>query len=292
MMDSPSFQRGWSPFLYLIIAIFAVSCSAILIRLTHTSPIVIAFYRQTFSAIMLLPFVNRDPEVVLSRKNYMLLIVSGLFLALHFAAWITGLTYTTVARATLFVDLQPIWAAILGAILLKERLSVVEALAVLLVSIGGIFSVGSHWKEGGTSLLGDGLSAAGGIAGACYLLIGRKVRSEISWLRYMFSVYYFSAIWLLLFHLALFRSFPVPYQKDLVWIVAMALIPSILGHGLFNAAIRKLKAYVVNAAFLGEPVLATFFAYLLFRETPDPSYYMGATLVLTGLLILFLRQRR
>jgi drug/metabolite transporter (DMT)-like permease len=175
---------------------------------------------------------------------------------------------------------------------LKERLSPLEVFAVLLVTFGGIVTVGAHWTEGGSGILGDALSIIGGVAGACYLLIGRSVRSKISWLRYMYSVYYFSAAWLLLFHLAMFRRFPVPFEKDLIWILAMALVPSILGHGLFNAAVRRLKAYVVNAAFMGEPVLATFLAYLLFREVPDRFFYAGAALIFTGLLILFLRQRR
>ncbi|HJZ10665.1 MAG TPA: DMT family transporter [Acidobacteriota bacterium] len=285
-------QSIWRLFLYLILAVFAVSTSAILIRLTQTSPIVIAFYRQAFSAVMILPFLNREPETVLSRRSYILLVLSGLFLAIHFATWITGLQYTSVARATLFVDLQPIWAVILGRIFLKETLSLLEVFAVALVTAGGILTVGWQWGDAGTGRFGDILAACGGVAGACYLLIGRKVRAEISWLRYMYSVYYLSAIWLLLFHILLYRRFPVPIEQDLIWIIAMALVPSILGHGLFNVVIRHMKAYIVNAAFLGEPVLAAALAYLIFGEAPDRAYYFGAVIIFSGLFILFLRQRR
>ncbi len=283
-------ERG-KPFLYLVIAICAVSCSAVLIRLTHTPPLVIAFYRQIFSALMLLPFVRAESDQTIQRKDYRLLILSGLFLALHFGTWITGLSYTSIARATLFVDLQPVWAAILGAIFLRERLNGIEILAVCVVTLGGILSIVPRWGSGTTTFTGDVLALCGGIAGAGYFLIGRGVRSRISWLRYVFAVYSFSGLWLLIFCVCFYRTLPLPADRDLIWIVLMALVPSLIGHGLFNLAIRKLKAFVVNAAFFGEPVLATMLAYFLFGESPDRYFYFGAGVIFTGLFLLFKSQR-
>lgn len=250
-----------------------------------------AFYRQLFSVLLLLPFVRNDSPHALTTHEKIYLGFSGLFLALHFATWITGLRYTSVARATLFVDLQPIWAAVLGAFLLGEKLSLIEVAGVLIVFLGGILSAGPHWSEGFSSLKGDLLSIAGGLAGACYFLIGRKIRRAISWSRYMVSVYFISAMWIFLFHVGLDHTLPAPASQDILWIVLMALIPSLLGHGLFNLIIRRLKAYVVNAAFFGEPVLATILAYLLFREIPDRFFFWGALLIFCGLFLIFYQQR-
>ena len=71
----------------------------------------------------------------------------------------------------------------------------------------------------------------------------------------------------------------------------MALIPSLAGHGLFNLAIREVKGYVVNAAFMGEPVIATIFAYWLFHEKPDSYFYYGGAFVFAGLALLFYKNR-
>jgi drug/metabolite transporter (DMT)-like permease len=283
-------MKNIRPFLYLILAIFAVSFSAILVRLSGSSPLIIAFYRQAFSALLVLPFLNREEHPPLPAKDYFLLIFSGLFLALHFATWITGLTYTTVARATLLVDLQPLWAAMLGWFILRERVSLLEGAAIALVVAGGAVAIASNWTPG-AGRTGDVLALIGGFTGACYFLIGRRMRNEISWVRYMFSVYSFSAAWLLLFSFLLFRSFPLPLQSDLPWIFAMAVIPSLAGHGLFNLAIRQVKGYVVNAAFMGEPVIATVLAYRLFHEKPDAYFYYGAALVFAGLALLFYENR-
>src|SRR5262249_12062104 len=149
--------------------------------------------------------------------------------------WITSLFYTTVARATLFVDLQPIWASILGVFFLKERLTLREIAGVALVTIGGITTVAGNWHSGDAARVGDLLALSGGVAGAAYLLIGRKLRLAIPWARYMFAAYGISAGWLFFFTIVLSHgTFPRPIETDLLWIALMAIGPGILGHGLIN----------------------------------------------------------
>ena len=276
-----------TPGLLLIIAVFSVSVSAILIRFSISPPLIVALYRQLFCAVLFLPFAQRVAWPSMERREILLLILSGFFLALHFGSWITSLLYTSVARATLLVDLQPIWAAILGALFLKERLSGKEIFAILLVTAGGILSVSKELFQGSPSLTGDTFAVIGGMAGAAYFLIGRALRNRISWTHYMFGVYGISAAWLLVINLLLVHKFPVPQQHDLLWIFLMSLVPGILGHGLLNLSLRYFKTYVVNTALLGEPVLATVFAFLFFHEIPQPHFYAGAALVLTGLLLIF-----
>jgi drug/metabolite transporter (DMT)-like permease len=275
------------PSLLLIIAVFSVSVSAILIRFSISPPLIVALYRQLFCAVLFLPFAQRISWPPLERREIVLLILSGFFLALHFGTWITSLLYTSVARATLLVDFQPVWAAILASIFLKERLSGKEIFAIVLVTAGGILCVSKEIFETSPSLIGDAFAVIGGMAGATYFLIGRALRNKISWTHYMFAVYGISAAWLLIINLLLVHKFPVPQQRDLFWIFLMVLIPGITGHGLLNLSLRYLKTYVVNTALLCEPILATIFAFLFFHEIPEPHFYAGATIVLIGLFLVF-----
>lgn len=276
------------PSLLLIIAVFSVSVSAILIRFSVSPPLIVALYRQLFCAILFLPFAQRISWPTLEKREIFLLMLSGFFLALHFGTWIISLLYTSVARATLLVDLQPIWAAILASVFLKERLSGKEIFAILFVTAGGILCVSTEIFDASPSLIGDAFAVIGGMAGAAYFLIGRALRNKISWTHYMFVVYGISAVWLLVINLLLVHKFPVPQQRDLFLIFLMALIPGIMGHGLLNLSLRYFKTYVVNTALLAEPVLATIFAFLFFHEIPQPHFYPGAAIVLIGLLLIFI----
>ncbi|HSE39787.1 MAG TPA: DMT family transporter, partial [Acidobacteriota bacterium] len=211
----------------LIIGVFSIAVSSILVRLTTSSPFIIALYRQLFCAALFLPFVQRTPWPELSVKEKGLLVLSGFFLAIHFLSWITSLLFTTVARAALFVDLQPIWGAIFAAVFLKERLTVKEVLAILTVTVGGFLSVSNELFIGAPSIFGDALALLGGISGAAYFLIGRGIRNRISWTHYMFSVYAISSAWLLMFNLAIDHRLPVPAERDILWIFLMAVGPGI-----------------------------------------------------------------
>ena len=284
-------DKNLKPTIILITAILSVSVSSILIRLCATPPLVIAFYRQSFCLLFFLPFIGRDRRPVLSRRDYFLLAVSGFFLALHFATWISSLSYTTVAHATLFVDLQPVWAAVLGTLFLRETLGPLEILAVAVVTTGGVLIMGTGWAKPGGMLIGDLLALAGGMAGAVYLLIGRFIRHRISWARYMYSVYYISAAWLLVFSILFHGRLPYAELRDLPLLIVMALVPGIGGHGLMNLSLRHFKAYVVNTALLGEPVLATIFALFLFHEVPEAYFYAGAFFVIAGLVAVFRLQK-
>jgi drug/metabolite transporter (DMT)-like permease len=290
-MDSIENQPKISPSLLLIIAVFSVSVSAILIRFSISPPLIVALYRQLFCAVLFLPFAQRTSWPTLERREIFLLILSGFFLALNFAAWITGLLYTSVARATLLVDLQPIWAAILASVFLKERLSGKEIFAILFVTAGGILCISKEIFEASPSLIGDAFALIGGMAGAAYFLIGRSLRNKISWTHYMFVVYGISTAWLLVINLLLVHKFPVPQQHDLFLILLMAVIPGIMGHGLLNLSLRFFKTYMVNTALLGEPVLATILAFFFFHEIPEPHFYAGAAVVIVGLFLIF-RERR
>jgi drug/metabolite transporter (DMT)-like permease len=68
-------------------------------------------------------------------------------------------------------------------------------------------------------------------------------------------------------------------------LLLMAIVPHLLGHGALNWAVRHLPAYLVSLTALGEPILATLYAFLLFGEVPAPLIYPGALLIGTGVFL-------
>ena len=115
----------------LLTAILAVSTSSIFIRFAqHDAPsLVIAALRLSCAALLLAPLVwmrHREELLNLTRKEILLGVISGLFLAAHFGTWISSLEYTTVASSVVFVSTGPLWVAILSPILLDERLRQID----------------------------------------------------------------------------------------------------------------------------------------------------------------------
>jgi len=67
-------------------------------------------------------------------------------------------------------------------------------------------------------------------------------------------------------------------------LLALAIVPQILGHSAFNWAIRHVAPVYVSVAMLGEPIGATLLAWAVLGERPGLIAIVGGTLILTGIL--------
>jgi len=82
---------------------------------------------------------------------------------------------------------------------------------------------------------------------------------------------------------------PFPPRTWLVFL-ALALVPTIGGHGLVNKALRSLPAPTVGLFLLGEPLGASLLALVVFGEAPGPWTLAGGAVVLAALVLVAVRR--
>ena len=299
-----------SPFVVLVLGIFAVSTSAIMIRLAQreANSIVVAAYRLTFASLILLPFAwgKREELRRLSRGQSGLILLSGAFLAVHFAAWISSLAFTTVASSVVLVTTTPLWVGLLSPLVLRERLDARIWIGLLTALVGGILVGGSEAcrfdagvltcpdLEGffqGRAFLGNMLALVGAFMAAGYMLVGRRLRPTLSLVSYISTVYGTAA--LLLAIMALFSGekltgFSAPTY---LWFLGLALVPQLLGHTSYNYALGYLPAAFVSVAVLAEPIGSSLLAVLVLGEIPTPLEVLGGVIILAGIGISTWKQK-
>lgn len=282
-----------SPYLTLSLAVLFVSFGAILVRLAAAPPLAVSFYRVALASLVLLPFAAGDARrswPALGRRRGLLLVTAGLALALHFATWIASLSYTTVASSVLLVNTAPLFAIVLSRLFLHERPSRTVLLAIPVAFTGAALIAFGDWTGSPGSLLGNGLAVAGAVTVALYQVIGRGLRDALPLNAYVLGVWGTAALALA----GLARGFGVllgGYPKR-TWLlfVALALVPTIGGHGLVNKSLRFLPAPTVGLFLLGEPVIASLLAWLLFTEVPGPWTLAGGAIVLAALGVVLARR--
>ena len=76
------------------------------------------------------------------------------------------------------------------------------------------------------------------------------------------------------------------------WLILMALVPHLLGHGALNWAVRLLPAYLASLMVLAEPAMASLYALLLFGEVPALMLVPGAVLIAAGVALAFRAESR
>jgi drug/metabolite transporter (DMT)-like permease len=294
-----------SPIIVITIGIFAVSTASIFIRFAQeeASSLVIAAWRLTVASIILFPVAatrHKRELTSLQRGDLLLALLSGIFLAAHFGTWITSLQYTSVASSVVLVSTIPLWVALLSPFTIKEPIKKAVWVGLALTLIGVVvvaindtctISAGKMTCPNfsdflhGQAFIGDLLAVAGAIAGAGYLLIGRKLRAQMSLVGYISVVYGMAAVVLLITALAagekLFGYSPMIY----LWMILLAIIPQLIGHSTFNWALGYLSAAFVSITLLGEPIGSTILAYFILDEIPTPFKLFGGALILAGIYI-------
>lgn len=270
----------------LVVAVLAVGCSAIIIRLSEAPALVLSFYRLALSVVLLaIPALLREREALrrLNRRDWLVLAASALSLALHFYVWIESLNYTTVASSTVLVTSSPFIVLALGYWLLGERTNRIGLVAMIIGVVGAVMVGWGDFRVSGSALFGDVLAFLGAVTVSGYTIAGRFARQKMSATLYSTVVYALAAafLWLLM----LPQRIPLaPYPaREWVLFAALAVIPTILGHTIFNWALRWVSATTVSMSTLGEPVVATVLAWLLFREEPGWATIVGGILLLAGI---------
>lgn len=283
-----------NPYFILILSVLSVSTSSIFVRFSDAPSMIISAYRMLFTVLMIAPVVlvrHRDELMQIKGHDVLYAAASGFFLALHFATWITSLKLTTVAASTVLVQTSPIFVVAGSCILFKEKINKASLIGVLIAIAGSILVGIMDFKIGGIGLFGDFLALAGAFFVAGYLLIGRVLRKRITLLPYTFIVYSSCTLFLLLG--CFFMDIPLySYApKNYAIFFALAFFCTLLGHTVFNWALKYLPAYSVSVCSLFEPVGATFLAFLFLSEIPGFMQVCGQILVLAGLYIFIKKSK-
>jgi drug/metabolite transporter (DMT)-like permease len=273
------------PYIVVLLGVLSVSASSVLFKFATAEPLVVAFYRLAFSVLLLgAPLLWRKREKI-DRRDLWLSVISGLFLAAHFATWFFSLTMTSIASSTVLVSMQPFLVVLYGYLVGAERTNGRALVAVGLTVVGAILIGWGDFALDPRALLGDVLAFLGAVAVTGYLLIGRQVRQRMSAIAYSVVVYSAATVALLIAALA-WGSPLTGFAPGNWWVfVALAVFPTIFGHTLFNWALKYLPASVISVNILGEPVGATLLAWLIWGTAPGPVTLLGGFLLLVGIAL-------
>jgi drug/metabolite transporter (DMT)-like permease len=278
------------PSVGLAVAILAISTGAILVRLSDAPSSVAAFYRVLFTTLPLLPLAAwryRDAFARIGRRDLAFATLSGVFLAVHFAAWFESLAWTSVAASVTLVQSQPLFVAVGSWALLSERLGTRTVVGIL-VAVAGIVTMSMGDFLGGVlvgpaPLYGNALALLGAVMAAGYVLAGRSLRQRVPLVPYVVVVYSVCAVVLL--GIVLAQGAPLTGYAGREWLLfaGLALGPGLFGHTVINWALAHLESSLVSVSLLGEPIGSTILALVVLSESPTAFAVGGGAIVLLGI---------
>lgn len=290
-----------SPYWVLGIALLGISFAGPLVKLSSADPIAIAVWRLGFAlavvAALLVATGQWKEFRRITSQELTLASLGGVSLALHFWAWNASVHLTTIAASVTLVSLQPAVVAGISALLIREAPSLRQSAGIGIAILGAVIiaapDLNAGLAGGNRPLLGNLLALSAALTAGIYYTIGRKLRMNLGVWSYVAVVY--GAAFLTLVAIGLARGVRLGPQppREIAIFVALALLPTILGHTGMNWALKLLPAFVVNLTVLGEPVGATLLGALIpsIAQIPTVSTFVGGAVVLAGVIIATTGQR-
>jgi drug/metabolite transporter (DMT)-like permease len=259
----------------------------------------VADSRLILATLVLTPLTLRRHGAALRKldwRSIMLIITSGIFLAIHFAAWVSSLEYTSVLISVVMVTTSPVWVGILEVFVLRLRLNSGIIIGIVITIVGSVLLAlpqsGQGMSVGNTELIGGGLALLGAITFSVYMIIGSKMRDRLPLLAYLWGVYGTAAIVLLIAVAFTGASFTGHSTNAYILLLLITIFPQLIGHSSMNYALAYLSATYISVATQLEPIGSAVVAYFVLSETPTGLQIFGSAIILAGVLVATLNPVR
>ncbi|MFC0428434.1 DMT family transporter [Chryseobacterium scophthalmum] len=263
------------------VAVMSLATGGIFVKLSSLQPINTAFYRILISLFFLFPFVYKNLRKI-DRKSYIIILCSGIFLAIDLILWNKSFLLTSVANANLFVNLVPFTTIPLSYFLFKERPSSNFLFGLVICILGiGVLMFGK-FQVSAEGFQGDFLAFLASIFYGFFLLSVYKVRSKVDAPTLMF-ISGLGSIPILAVAAEFSENIMLPSSTHEWYILlGLALCSQIFGQGLLSYCLGKINILLSSVIILSQPVFAAIYAYFIFKETLSIQELGGIIIILFG----------
>ena len=276
----------------LFIALLSVSTSPIIAKsLVGVPAISISFWRMCIGSFLLWIYSSYNNQGKMKdQSNYFRTAIAGILLGLHFALFFGSIKLTLVSNATFLGTLAPLFTLLLELIVLKRKFSYKITLGLLFSFIGAIIIFGNSFDLSQKYTLGNFLAIMCSLCLALSFMIAEKVRQTENTIVYTRMLYLSASLTLLI--IAFFTNTTLLgfSNYEYLGLIFLGIVPTIMGHNAIYYSVKYVSPTVVSAFPLGEPVIATILASIIFGEIIFLNIYIGGLMTLLGLIIIITKK--
>jgi len=268
-----------------------IGFAPILVRLSEVGPSATASFRILLALPVLWALVlwerSKNPSAVQpsSPRDFLMLVIAGLFFSADLSIWHWSLQFTSVANSTLLTNFAPIFVTLGARVLLGERISGLFIIGMVLALGGAVMLVAESFSLNWKNLLGDVLALVGAIFYGGYLLSVKFLRRSLSTMAIMAWSGLVSCPTLYLVGMLSSERLRVADLRGWAVLLALALLSHVGGQTLIAYALGHLPASFSALTLLWQPVMAALLAWGLLHEPLSVLQGIGGSIVLVGIAI-------
>lgn len=269
-----------------LLTVVGIAFAAIFVRLALPAPPTITgFYRMFFATLALGAWLLlRRQRIRVTGRAALYAVAAGVCFGFDLAFWHISILETSVALATLLVNLTPIHVGLYAVLVRREHLGARFTGGAALALVG-CFALLSDPGGAAGGLRGAGFAIIASFFYAGYLLWMSEARRQIDTLSGLFLMTAASTLVLGAAALALgdpFRGFPAGSWAAMLGVATITQVGGVMG---VVWLLRHLSAHFVSVSLLAQPVAAAGLAWLLLAEPLGALEMASGAVVLTGIAL-------
>ena len=270
----------------LIIGASMLGGSGIFVKLSDSSPSLIAFYRSLFALPFLYAWMkfeerNSSSEIIWDKKTFFFLLLGGLCFALDMSIWNWSLSFTSVANATLMANIAPVFVVIFGVIFLGYKIEI-SFVVTLLLALLGVFLVILPGEQ--IMVFGDSLGILAAVFYAGYILSIKDLTNILLPAKTLFLVTIITTLCLLPISLIEADSLNLS-KSEFFLLISYAIFSQTFAQGLITSGISKVSAHLSSLVLLMQPVAAASYGWFFLNELLSPLQMAGGLIVLAAIYL-------
>lgn len=261
--------------IYLTLTAILWSLGGVLIKSVKWNPIAIAGARSAISSLVILAYIRR-PKFTWSLDQ----ILATIFYAGTVILFVTANKLTTAANAILLQYGAPIYVAILGSIILKEKTTLADWTTIGLVIFGMFLFFLDELKPG--NLFGNIIAILSGVAFALYIIFMRKQKDESP-----IESTLLGNILTAIVGLPFILSSSPETRSSWIGIVLLGTVQLGLSYILYSIAIKDVTALEAILIPIIEPILNPIWVFLAMGEAPSKFAFIGGSIILLSVTLRY-----
>jgi drug/metabolite transporter (DMT)-like permease len=206
----------------------------------------------------------------------------GFILSLGFCGYVFAMYNTTVANANFIIQTQTIFLAIFGYFFLKEKISKITLISIVLAISGIILMVGNTLSPG--QMLGNVVAFIMPISFAALILVIRKYPNVD-----MVPSQFIAGIFALIIGYLMSGKINISYHDIFLGFLA-GFFQVGFGFIFITIGAQRTPSAMVGIIMLTEAVFGPLWAWLFINEQPPKIVLLGGTIIIIAVLLQFLHQ--
>lgn len=274
----------------LLVGTLFISTSGVLGKYIDLPIPVIIWCRCALGALFLYLFCRykKFDIRINSKKDFSTVLLSSLFLGVHWITYFYALKLSNVALGMLSLFTFPVITALLEPLFIKSKLNFIHVVLGLIVLIG-IYILAPEFDFESSHVKGVLL---GLFSAVCYALRNLILKQHIG---------QYSGTALMMYQILILSVLLLPFMftmdisnitTQFPYVITLALITTAIGHSMFIHSLRYFSVSTASIINSLQPIFGIIMAYFFLKEIPNLNTFIGGSLILTTVIIESFRSRK